>query len=374
MTNLFIRILNMSISASWIVLIVIVLRLFLKKTPKGIVCILWAIVALRLLLPVLPESAFSLMPGEDTIQQKVVTFYEPQNGGETANSEAAPIGSQKPVDNGNPGDRILQIFVPVWLVGIAGMLGYSAVSYVILRKRVSASIPMEKHVFLCDNVDSPFVFGVFFPKIYIPSGIEESKLPYIMAHEMAHIQRRDHWWKPFGFVLLSIHWFNPVLWIAYILLCRDIEQACDEKVVAGMSVEDKIGYSQALVTCSVHRRMILVCPVAFGEVGVKARIKGVLSYKKPAFWIILASVVVCAVVAVCFLTNPETCLHLYKGEIVTAATCTQEGVEQKSCIFCKHSYTVPVAVCAHTYDDGTAIKPATCIRKASSPSGLLRLP
>ena len=355
MTNLFIRILNMSISASWIVLIVIVLRLFLKKAPKGIVCVLWAIVALRLLIPVLPESAFSLMPGEDAIPQKVVTFYEPQHGG-----EVGPVVSEKPVDNG---DRLLKIMAPIWLLGIAAMLGYSAVIYLILRKRVSASIPMEKRVFLCDSVDSPFVFGVFSPKIYIPSGIEESRLQYILAHEKAHIQRRDHWWKPFGFVLLSIHWFNPILWIAYILLCRDIEQACDEKVVAGLDMEDKIGYSQALVACSVHRRMILVCPVAFGEVGVKTRVKGVLSYKRPAFWIILASVLLCAVVAVCFLTNPETCIHLYKGKIVTAATCTQEGVEEKSCIFCQHSYTVPVAVCAHTYDDGAVVKSATCIQE-----------
>ncbi len=363
MLNSFIHILNMSISASVIVLIVVLLRLFLKKAPKWIVCVLWAIVALRLLLPVLPESAFSLMPQNDVITQKSDSLYDVEDQAAIPNVEAMQEEPEIKLPKIQLSLDFLQILIPIWLVGIAGMLGYSLVAYLLLRKRVAVSVAVEKNVFLCDHVDSPFVFGIFVPKIYIPSGIEKDKLPYILAHEKAHIRRKDHWWKPVGFVLLSIHWFNPVLWMAYILLCRDIEQACDEKVVAGMSAEDKIGYSQALVTCSTHRRLILVCPVAFGEVGVKTRIKGVLSYKKPAFWIILASIVACVVVAVCFLTNPETCVHIYKREIVTPATCTQAGVEKQACIFCQHSYTVPVAIVEHTYDAGAIVKPATCTEK-----------
>lgn len=363
MLNSFIRILNMSISASGIVLIVFLLRIFLKKTPKWMICVLWAMVALRLVLPVLPESAFSLMPQNEVISQKTVSMQDGANQTTIPAVESLAVESEMKLPKIQLSLDVLQILIPIWLVGIAGMLGYSLVAYLVLRKRVAVTVAMEKNVFLCDQVDSPFVFGIFIPKIYIPSGIEKDKLPYILAHEKAHIRRKDHWWKPVGFVLLSIHWFNPVLWIAYIFLCRDIEQACDEKVVAGMSAEDKIGYLQALVTCSARRRLIMVCPVAFGEIGVKTRIKGVLSYKKPAFWIILASVVACIVVAVCFLTNPETCMHVYKGELVTAATCTQEGVEKQVCIFCQHSYTVPVAVCEHTYDAGTIVKPASCIEK-----------
>lgn len=365
MTEIFIKLINLSLSASWLVLAVLLLRLCLKKTPKWITCVLWGIVALRLVMPFTFESSLSLIPSAEVIPQDIVTSQAPaiHSGIPAVNSTVNPMVTQQVIEESHIMEKILSVGAIVWAVGAVLMLMYSIISWLMLRRRVRASILLRDNIYMCDNVDSPFVFGIFRPKIYVPSGMDEEQLTYVLAHENAHIRRGDHCWKPLSFWLLAVYWFNPLLWVAYILLCRDIERACDEKVIADMDNADKKGYSQALVSCSVHRRMIMACPVAFGEIGVKERIKGVLSYKKPTVWILAAAMTVCAVTAVCFLTNPETCPHLYKGEITVASTCTQKGMETRTCQLCKHSYTAPVEVCAHSYDDGVVVTAPTCIAR-----------
>lgn len=191
--------------------------------------------------------------------------------------------------------------------------------------------------------------------------MDEEHLFYVLAHENAHIHRRDHWWKPLGFVLLAVYWFNPLLWVVYDMLCRDIEQACDEKVIAEMDCDQKRGYSQALVDCSVQRRMMMACPLAFGETSVKSRVKGVLNYKKPTFWILITAIAACVVISVCFLTNPKTCPHIYDSQIVAEASCTQKGVEKRICKLCDYSYTAPTQMLPHTYDPGTVLQAPTCV-------------
>lgn len=202
----------------------------------------------------------------------------------------------------------LQIWIPVlagiWLFGIVALFLYSAVSYCRLRRKVCEAVILRDNIYQSENVCSPFVLGIIRPKIYLPYHMDSREVGHVIAHEQTHIRRKDHWWKPLGFLLLTIHWFNPLMWLSYVLLCRDIELACDEKVIGKMGNAQRADYTQALVACSVDRRLIAACPLAFGEIGVKERVKSVMNYKKPAFWIVLASVIVCAVIAVCFLTNP----------------------------------------------------------------------
>lgn len=201
---------------------------------------------------------------------------------------------------------ITTIFSIVWAIGIAALLIYTLVSYLRLKDKISTAVKVYDNIYQSENVISPFVLGIIKPKIYLPFNIEENEMPYVIAHEQAHIRRKDHWWKPFGFLILTTHWFNPLVWLGYVLLCRDIELACDEKVVKEMNTEQRADYSQALLTCSVNRRVIAACPLAFGEAGVKDRVKTVLNYKKPAFWIIVVGIIASAAVAVCFLTNPAS--------------------------------------------------------------------
>ncbi len=367
MTEIFVKLLNMSIAASWLVAAVLILRQLLKRTPKWITCVLWALVALRLIFPFYVESHFSLIPSAEVIPQDIVTSQTPaiHSGIPAVNSAVNPVVTQQVMERGNVLENVLSAAALVWAVGTAAMILYGVVSWLLLRHRVKASILLRENIYLCDNVDSPFVFGFFRPRIYIPSGMEEEQLAYVLAHEKAHIRRGDHCWKPLSFWLLAVYWFNPLLWLAYILLCRDIERACDEKVIADMDNADKKGYSQALVACSVHRRMIMACPVAFGEIGIKTRIKGVFSYKKPTVWILAAAVLVCGITAVCFLTNPRPCQHSYQGQITVAATCTEKGMETRTCTLCQHSYTVPVEVLAHSYDDGVVTAAPTCIAQGT---------
>lgn len=363
MTGLFLKFLNMSISASWIVLAVVLLRFFMKKTPRWIVCLLWGVVALRLLVPVTMESVLSLIPSPEVFPQEIITSQTPaiHSGIPVVNSTVNPMLTQQVIEGTNTLDMVLLGATVAWVTGAVLMLGYGLVSSIVLRRQVSAYIPGGENIRLCDQVFSPFVLGIFRPKIYIPSGLDDKTMEYVLSHEQAHIQRKDHWWKPLGFLLLSLHWFNPLLWLAYILLCRDIERACDEKVIDGMTAAEKKGYSGALLACSVHRRMIMACPVAFGEIGIKARIKGVAGYRRPVWWKLAVAGLLCALTAVCFLTNPAVCLHDYSGVVVAKATCSHEGMENRTCKYCAHSYSVPVEKLAHTYDAGVVVTQPTCV-------------
>lgn len=311
MSEFFLKVVNMSISASWLVLAVLILRLVLKKAPKWVSVLLWGFVAIRLICPFSIESILSLIPSAETISPEIMMDATPEihTGISSLNSVINPIVSEffapDPLVSMNP----LQLWIPLaavaWLAGIAAMLIYTAVSYILLRRKVVTAVLLRNNICQSENVDSPFVLGIIKPKIYLPFQMDGENLEYVIAHEESHIRRKDHWWKPLGFLLLTLHWFNPLMWIGYILLCRDIELACDEKVIKEMDNESKADYTQALVACSVNRRSIAACPLAFGEVGVKQRVKSVMNYRKPAFWVIVAAIIVCGVVAVCFLTNPK---------------------------------------------------------------------
>ncbi len=310
MSSVFLKIVNMSITAGWLILAVILVRRLLKKAPKWIPCLLWGLVAVRLLCPFSFRSIFSLIPSSETIPVNITVQQEPaiDSGITVVNEFINPMIAQSftpaPTDSVNP----LQVIIPaasiVWISVIVIMLAYALISYVRLKKTVSVCVPVGDRILSCDEVRTPFILGVFRPVIYVPSSMTGETLDLVIRHETAHLQRHDHWWKPLGYLLLTVYWFNPLCWIAFILLSRDIEMACDEKVVRNMDKDEMAAYSQALLDCSFPRRKIAACPLAFGEVGVKERVKGVLNYKKPAFWMIVVAVAACIVMAVCFLTSP----------------------------------------------------------------------
>lgn len=311
MEPIFLKILNMSITATWLALTVLVLRLLLKKAPKFLTVILWGFVAVRLCFPFSIESVFSLIPSAEPIPESIFSSQVPevQSGVPAIDNAVNTLLSgplaPTPEESVNPMQVILFVTSVVWAAGIVAMLGYILFSFLQIRKKVRESVRLKENIWICDSIGTPFILGIFNPQIYLPSAMDKQDMAYVIAHEQAHLKRRDHLWKPFGFLLLSVHWFNPVLWIAYVLLCRDIESACDEKVIQENGIEIKKAYSEALINCSVPRKSISACPLAFGEVAVKERVKGVLNYKKPAFWIIFVALISLIITAVCLLTNPK---------------------------------------------------------------------
>ncbi len=311
MENLFLTIVNMSITATWAVLAFTLLRPLLKKVPKWISCFLWGVVGLRLCLPFSFESVYSLIPTTETIPSDITMSKTPQidTGVGIVNDVVNPVISESftpdPSYSVNPLQVIVGIASYIWLVGVIFMVLYSIVSYIILKKKVSASVHYNNNIYYCDNIETPFILGLVKPKIYIPSGVNESDLKFIIEHEKSHLKRKDYLIKPFSFLLLSVYWFNPAIWLWYILLCRDIESACDEKAIKFYDNEGKKAYSKALLNCSTQKRIIMACPVAFGETGVKQRIKSVLNYKHPAVWVISGVTVIAFWLAIFFVTNPE---------------------------------------------------------------------
>ena len=307
---MFVRLLNVSISASWLILALVAIRLAFKKMPKALRCALWGLVAIRLICPFSIQSALSVLPSAETIPEEALymegveqfnpVFVEVVSNplfGETADLEFDTTV------------RKVQDFdvhgMLIWAVGLGIFLLYGLMSYLWLRRKVLVSINLKDNIWICDAIGTPFILGVIRPRIYLPSVLEEDKFSDVIAHEQAHLRRKDHWWKPLGFMLLAVYWFNPVIWIAYILLCRDIELACDEKVIREMNPQDKKAYSEALLACSTPLRPLAGCPLFFGEVGVKARIRSILHYKKPAVWVTVVAVMTGIALAVCFLTDPN---------------------------------------------------------------------
>ncbi len=312
MNELFLKIINMSISASWLILAVLILRLVLKKAPKWVNVLLWGIVAVRLICPFSFESALSLIPSAETFPEKAISgpSFDVQTGITPVDNRINDYlgdryfeGVTVPANNGNHMMNILSI---VWTIGILLLIAYTVISYWRLHREIDTAVRYKDNLFQSENVSSPFVLGHLKPRIYLPFSLNGHDLEHVVAHEQAHIRRKDHWWKPLGFLLLTVHWFNPFVWLSYVLLCRDIELACDEKVIRELGNEQRADYTQALVACSINRRTIAACPLAFGEVGVKERVKSVMNYQKPAFGIVLLAVIACVGVAVCFLTNPIT--------------------------------------------------------------------
>ena len=309
MADIFLKIVNMSISACWIILAVILFRFIFNNVPKWINCVLWGIAGLRLVMPFSFESIFSLVPSTETITKlpdsprpqidSGISVIDNQVNGYLQGSYFE--GVTRPMGNFTD---ITTIFTIIWIIGISALIVYTLTSYLRLKNKISTAVILRDNIYQSEAVVSPFILGIIRPKIYLPFSLNEQEISSVIAHEKAHLQRKDYLWKPLGFLIMTLHWFNPVVWLGYILLCRDIELACDEKAIKDLNNVERADYSQALLTCCVNRRMIAACPLAFGEVGVKDRIKSILGYKKPAFWIILVSVVTSIIVALCFLTNP----------------------------------------------------------------------
>lgn len=310
MEELFLKAVNQGITASYLVLALVLLRPLLKKAPRWLMAALWALVALRLVLPWSIESVLSLIPSTEPFPETFAYAAAPrlQTGIGSVDASVGPILSQSlapaPLTSANPTQIWSALLSGAWIIGVAVMLLYAFGSWGFLKLRMADAVRLRENIFQSDRVVSPFVLGIFRPRIYLPYRISPEDLEQVVSHEKAHIRRRDHWWKPFGFVLLSVFWFHPLLWVAYILFCRDIEAACDEKVIAKLDRTQRQAYSAALLNCAVHHRIIAACPLAFGEVGVKERIKSVMHYKKPGFWIVLAGLLIGLIVAVCFLTDP----------------------------------------------------------------------
>lgn len=326
MAELFLQLVKMSLIGSLFAVVVMIVRLAFRKAPKWIFVLLWGVVALRLILPFSVESKLSLVPDRLASGQIVTSVRDAYVGQTDVIYEQDPDYRDALASGGQPvhseqgdyivtrkdsvevpktfGETVLPVLGWIWLTGVVLMLGYTVGSYLLLKRKMAVAALLHGNIWKCERADMPFVLGVFRPKIYLPYWIEGADMDYVIAHEQAHIARRDHWWKPVGFLLLSLHWFNPVIWVAYVLLCRDIEAACDEKVIGPMDKEGVRAYSMALLNCSVHRHRIAACPLAFGETGVKERIRCVMNYKKPTFWIILMAIVIVAVVVVCFCTDP----------------------------------------------------------------------
>ncbi len=383
MTSFFLTLVNMSISAGWIVLAVLLLRLILKKAPKWIAVLLWGIVALRLICPFTVESVLSLIPSAQTVSPSIMTDDIPtvNIGIPVINEVVNPVISQSFTPNAGASVNPLQIWIPilasVWLIGVALMLLYTVISYWNVKRKVGTAVLYRDNIYQSERVVSPFVLGLIRPKIYLPFYMSQQDMTHVIAHENAHIRRRDHVWKPLGFLLLTLHWFNPLIWLGYILLCRDIELASDEKVIKTLDRQARADYSQALLDCSVNRRIIAACPLAFGEVNVKGRVKSVLNYKKPAFWLILAAIVICIAVAVCFLTDPPA----QENEPTTAPTAptVPTGPRQEAQTVISHfpiklvgqSYTEfeDVYILFHsiqTTDDGHTLFDATLYNKSGT--------
>lgn len=309
MSDLLIKVFNMSVAACWLAIAVMILRPLLRKAPKYVNCALWALVGIRLICPFSIQSALSLIPSANTVTvapQPIINSNPPLSVTPTTpvTDLAIQVNYGSSVVLPSTADGYLTVLSIIWLAGIAAMLIYMMVSYLRIYLQVREATPIRGKVWECDQVHSPFILGLFRPRIYLPSDMSSADATYVIAHEQAHLRRLDHLWKPLGFLILTLHWFNPLMWVAYILLCRDIELACDERVIKQMGTEIKKDYSNALINCSLPRKMITACPLAFGEVGVKQRIKSVLSYKKPAFWVIVVAIILLSATAVCFLTNP----------------------------------------------------------------------
>ncbi len=315
MGAVFLKVLNMSITAGWFILAVLCIRLLFRKIPKWMNCLLWGVVAIRLICPFSIESPFSILSSTEPIKSSAVVEGEVRKDIPSIDSRLTivqntinPMLTETFAYNESDSVAPLQVVTfaagLVWCCGMVLLIICAMGSVVKLHKLVNEAVCVRENIYICDAVKSPFILGIFRPRIYFSSALREREMDYILAHESAHLKRKDHWWKALGYLLLCIHWFNPLCWVAYSLLCKDIELACDEKAAKNMTFHEKKEYAKVLLSCAGQRSLVMVCPLAFGEVGVKERVKSVLNYKKPTVWIMMATAAVFVILAVCFLTNP----------------------------------------------------------------------
>lgn len=340
-TQLFLQLFHISISASYLILAVVFTRFLLRKAPKKYICILWLFVAIKLICPFTLESAFSLLPSEPIVEKEILYNAEPEIHtsipviNQTVNQYLAQNFTAEPQNSINKIQLIVILSSYVWMVGIGIMLVYLIMSWHNVRRKVQESIPKETagiKYYVCERIDSPFLFGLIRPKIYIPSGLRKEDLPYVLQHESAHKFRKDYLSKFVGFLLLAIYWFNPVIWLAYILLCRDIELACDERVIKELGWDYKKEYSQALLACAINHKTITSCPIAFGEIGVKQRVKNILQYKKPTFWVVALALLACIIIPICFMTQKKqetTKKETANEETVTVSQTTETNMTEE---------------------------------------------
>lgn len=309
MSDWVLSLINCSIAAGWIVPVVFLLRILLKRSPKWIHCLLWSVVGLRLLLPFAVESRWSLLPSAKTldpsrffgrivVQTGIPVVDAPVNtvlANRYYESITVPVGFF---------DAVLERVFRLWLIGFVLLCAYSLLSAWMLYRKTAVSMRWKENIWFCDRIDTAFILGILRPRICLPSDLQGDQLQTVLRHEKAHIRRKDHLIKPLGYMLVLVHWFNPLMWLAFWAFSRDMELACDERAVCEMNVEDRKQYSRVLLDCSLRRRKWVACPIAFGEVGVKQRIRSVLFYRKPALWVKAAALLLCCVVAFCFLTSP----------------------------------------------------------------------
>lgn len=308
-------VLNQSLGASCLMAVVILLRLAMKRAPKWTLCLLWALVAVRLICPLSihsPTSAYQAVEFTAAESDRLYHFTYSETPEKPEISVDFPAfpgyeGNQPQIPSGGSiHTTYIYVGTAVWVyyLGLAGLSVYAVFSYAVLKRRTSASIPLEEGVFLCDNVQSPFLLGLIAPKIILPSEIAPSAIPYVIAHERVHRKHLHHWWKALGFALLTVHWFNPLCWLSYALFCRDLELTCDESACKAMDIDSKKAYANALLTCAIGPKRLLTGPLAFGEVGVKERVKAIGRYRKPAIAVVALCLLACGVVAALFLTEP----------------------------------------------------------------------
>ena len=322
METIFLEVLNRSISVGWLILFVVVLRSVLKDASKNWRSFWWGLVAVRLVMPVSVESIFSLIPSKETVSPEILYANTPtiNTGVNAVNEVVNPVITQTfaPAVGAsvNPLQVVTYVATRVWILGMIALFLYMIISYLRLKKVVAEAVELQDSIWICDHISEPFILGVRKPGIYLPSTLEVTQMQYVIAHEKAHLKRHDNLWKPMGFCLAGIYWFNPLIWLAYYLFCKDMELACDEKAIEGKDVRDRKNYSETLLAFSCDRKFKGTCPIAFGETGVKGRIRYILKYKKPTLLMKAAMAVSIVVVAVCFLTDP-------KVESLSAAT--EEG-------------------------------------------------
>ncbi len=346
MGTIFFKVMEMSIAALLLMVAVALIRIPLKRAPKWFMGILWAIVALRLLVPVQVTAHVGFMPDFGNIVKACFDQEkEAEEGPVTVNSGIyEAVGIAKSVVNESADAKtkdsskgILLLVQIIWIVGMTLVLGYAVFCYISIKKKTAASIRFisDDRVFVCDDIDTPFIFGTLKPTIYMPSGLDDKTIKNVIAHEKAHIKRLDHIRKMFGFLILAIHWFNPLVWLSYMLFCRDIELACDERVVSRMTLSQKRSYAESLLSCSTHGRMVLAYPLAFGEVGVGTRVKQIFNYKKPTAWLVAGLVVITGILSTSSFTKaadkPEIAripvAEVKEAEVTVEADEAQDKIE-----------------------------------------------
>ena len=335
MRELFATILDNAWVAGIMILVIVLIRVFMKKMPKFIYPLLWGLVAVKLLVPFDIHSSFGVLPGEKTIE-----YSGKENAPVIVNTGLNIVdeGANDFIINTNSPSASAEkwnyydVCIYIWLAGIMILLIYMLISYIVVRKVTSQSVVIEKRTSICDEIDSPFLLGIIRPHIFLPSGIEREKYEYILAHENMHIKRGDHIWKTLGFLLLSVYWFNPLCWIAYYLFCKDVEFACDEKVISRQDALWRANYCQTLLECcSAYSRKIMYVPLGFGEVGVKERVKKVMTYKKTKIGLAVILIIICGVIVICFGTRNNNSIAAEGTDKQEKAT-DKESTKQKEIV------------------------------------------